>query len=91
MERMMLPALLITEAFEPKVSEPANVAAVAIEFVNAPLLETPVPFSVKALAVVMVVPFKSNAAPNVTATEPVPKAVELLTFNVPALINVPPV
>ena len=91
MERMMLPVLLITDAFEPNVSEPANVAAVELEFVKAPLLETPVPFSVKALAVVMVVPFKSNAAPNVTATAPVPRAVELFTFNVPALIDVPPV
>ena len=67
-------------------------AAVLLELVSAPPLEMPVPFKVKALVLVIVVPFKSNTAPLVTETAPVeaPSAAVLSIFTVPAAIVVPP-
>ena len=64
---------------------------VALLLVKAPPLLMPMPFSVKALLPVMVVPFKSSAAPEATVTAPVPSAVGLPIFNVPALTDVVPV
>ena len=67
-------------------------AAVLLELVSAPPLEMPVPFKVKALVLVIVVPFKSNTAPLVTETAPdeAPNAATLPIFKVPAEIMVPP-
>ena len=61
--------------------------------VSAPPLEMPVPLSVRALVLVIVVPFKSNTAPLVTLTAPLlpPSAVALATLSVPTLTIVPPV
>ena len=66
--------------------------AVLLEFVSAPPLEIPVPFKVKALVLVIVMPFKSNTAPLVMETAPVeaPRAAALPIFKVPAEIMVPP-
>ena len=67
-------------------------ARVAELLVNAPPLEIPVPFSVKALVLVMVVPLRSSTAPLVTEVDPeeAPKAVALPTLSVPELTVVPP-
>ena len=68
-------------------------APVALLLIKAPQLEMPVPFSVKALVLVMVMPLRSSTAPLVTEVDPeeAPKAVALPTLRVPALIVVPPV
>ena len=91
-ESVMLPLLPMTEAFEPKLTGPAYTAAVLLEFVIAPPSEIPEPFKVKGLTIVMVVPFKSNAAPVLTVTAPnlLPNAAPLATFKVPTAIVVPP-
>ena len=59
---------------------------------RAPLLAIPVPFKVKALVLVMVMPLRSSTAPLVSETTPedAPRAVALPTLRVPAEIVVPP-
>ena len=92
-DNVMLPALPTIDASDPKVIRPANVATLLLEFVSAPAPKIPVPLRVNALAFVMVMPFKSRAAPltTLTALLDAPKAAELSSFKVPALIVVPPV
>lgn len=75
----------------PKLTLPAYVPTVLLEFVKAPALARPVPFKINAFVAVMVMPLRSNAAPLATVTVPLPSAVGLPTFIVPALIVVPPV
>ena len=60
---------------------------------SAPPELIPVPLSVSTLVPVIVVPFKSSTAPLVSDTVLAlpPSAVAFPTFNVPALIVVPPV
>ena len=67
-------------------------ALVELLFIRAPLLLIPEPFKVSGLALVIVTPFKSSAAPLVKETDPdeLPKAVALPSLNVPVLIKVPP-
>ena len=62
--------------------------------VSAPPLLIPEPFSVNELALVMVMPFRSSAAPlaaTETAPELAPKAVVWPSLKVPAETVVPPV
>ena len=65
-----------------------------LEFVNAPPLAIPVPFKVKGFVIAVAVPYplRSSAAALMTVTAPLeaPKAAAFATFNVPALIVVPP-
>ena len=77
-----------TEEAAAKATEPDSVAAAAALLVNAPALLTPVPLKLKLLA--MLLPFKSKAAPEATVALPVPKAAELPTTTVPALMAVLP-
>ena len=84
--------LLMMELSLPIVTAPANVDAVDALLSRAPPPLMPVPFKVRGPVLVMVVPFKSNAAPLLTdTTPPEPNAVALPTFKVPALMVVPPV
>ncbi len=64
-----------------------------LELVKAPPSLIPVPLKVKALVLVIVVPFRSSAAPLVTETAPPepPSAVAWPIFKVPAEMVVPPV
>jgi hypothetical protein len=75
----------------PKLTLPAYVPTVLLEFVKAPAPATPAPFKIKAFVEVIVMPFRSNDAPLATVTMPLPSAVGLPIFIVPALIVVPPV
>ena len=61
-----------------------------LEFVNAPPLLIPVPFKVSTPVLVMVWPLRSKAARLVTDTVPLPNAVALPVFKVPAEMVVPP-
>ena len=62
-----------------------------LELVNAPPLLMPVLLRVNTPVLVMVWPFRSSAARAVTDTAPLPSAVALPVFKVPAEIVVPPV
>ncbi len=91
-----VPPTMLTPVL-PRVINPLYVAA-APEFINAPLLEIPVPLSVNASAVPNVKPAKSSAAPLVTEVPAaiVPKGVLVASptapsFRVPALTVVSPV
>ena len=90
--KVMAPAALPIELAVDSVITPAYVAAVALEFVNAPAEEMPVPLSVNALVFVNVWPFRSRTAPELTVTELVdaPSAVAEPVLTVPRLIVVPP-
>ena len=87
----MAPAVLPIAESEPKVTAPTYVPVVAELLVSAPPLEIPVPFKVRALVAVMVVPLRSSAAPLVREMAPDPRAVAWPTFTVPAEMVVPPV
>ena len=58
----------------------------------APLVLIPVPFTVRALVLVIVIPLRSKTAPEVIDAAPLlaPSAAALLIFKVPAEIVVPP-
>ena len=76
----------------PKVNNPAYVAPVLLLLIIAPPLLIPVPFTVRTLVLVIVIPLRSKTAPEVIDAAPLlaPRAVALLTFKVPAEIVVPP-
>ena len=57
---------------------------------RAPPLLMPVPLSVSAPVLVIVWPFRSSAAPEVTDTAPLPRAVALPALSVPASMVVSP-
>ena len=60
---------------------------------NAPKEDAPAPLSVNALVLVTAKPLRSKLPPEATLIAPaeVPNALALPSFNVPALIAVPPV
>ena len=76
----------------PNVTVPEYVAVVAELFVMAPKLVMPVPLMVVLFAAVSVIPFKSNAPPLETVTDPfvLPRAVVLPSCRVPCDIKVLP-
>ena len=84
----LLPPMLLSDA---KAIVPAYAAPVVLLLVSAAPLN-PRPFKVRALVLVIVVPFKSRVAPDVTLTAPAlaPRAVALPSCSVPALTVVPP-
>ena len=92
LESVILPVPPMIEAFAPKLTKPAYVAAVLLELIKAPAPEIPVPLKDRALVFVTVVPLRSNAAPLLTVTAPLesPSALTLPSCNVPALTVVPP-
>ena len=92
LESVMLPAPPVIEAFAPKLTKPAYVAAVLLELIKAPAPAIPVPLKARVLAFATVVPFRSKAAPLLTVTAPLasPSALALPSCSVPALTVVPP-
>ncbi len=71
-----------------KVTSPFSVATLLLLLVIAPPLPMPVPVTLKALA--MVFPFRSNAAPEATLAEAVPRPALWPNLTPPALTRVPP-
>ena len=88
----MLPVPPVIEAFAPRLTKPAYVAAVLLELIKAPAPAIPVPLKDRVLVFVTVVPLRSNTAPLLTVTAPLasPSALALPSFKIPALTVVPP-
>ena len=62
----------------------------ALVLSKAPPLLMPVPRSVRAPVLVIIWPLRSSAAPEVTDTAPVPRAVALPALSVPVLMVLAP-